>query len=48
MQIKYDKATIYIYGHANKEKIEEATINFMRKVRSKNGNKHTSRTIKEK
>lgn len=48
MQIKYDKATIYIYGHVNKEKIEEATISFMRKVRSKNGNDNTSRTIKEK
>ena len=48
--IKYGKATIYIHGKVDREKIEEATIIFMNNVmRSrKNGNSNKTRTIKEK
>lgn len=44
MRIRYNKATIYIYGKVNKKKIEEATIIFMTKIkrRKNDGNIHTS------
>ena len=50
MEIKYNNAVIYIYGKADRERIEDATIAFMRKVqRSRNdGNNNKTRIIKEK
>lgn len=50
MEIKYNNAVVYIYGKVDRNKIEEATIIFMRKVqRSKiDGNNNKTGTIKEK
>lgn len=50
MKIKYNNATIYIQGEVDREKIEEATIIFMKKVqrrRKDNGNKNTSGAIRK-
>ena len=51
MKIKFNNSYIYVRGRVNKEYIEEATIMFMRKVikeKNQNGNKHTTRDLKEK
>ena len=50
MEIKYNNSVVRIYGKVDRERIEDATISFMRKVqRSKdNGNNSKTRTIKEK
>ena len=50
MEMKYNNAIINIQGKVDREKVEKATIIFMRNVQrsKKNGNNNTSRTIKEK
>jgi len=50
MEIKYSNSVVRIYGKVDRERIENATIAFMRKVqRSKdNGYNNKTRTIKEK
>ena len=50
MRIKYNKATIHIYGEIKQEKIKEATVMFMRNVQrsGKDGNNNKTRNIKEK
>lgn len=50
MEIKYNNATIYIYGDVNRKTIEEATIIFMNNIqrRNQNGNDNKTRTIKKK
>ena len=50
MIIKHGKATIYIHGTVDREKIKEATIIFMTNVMrsKKNGNDNKTGNIKEK
>lgn len=50
MKTKYNNATIYIYGEVNREKIEEATIIFMRNIQRSKKHEHDNKTrsIKEK
>lgn len=50
-EFRYNNATIRIAGEVNREKIEEATIIFMKKVqrsRKKNDNNDQTRTITKK
>lgn len=52
---KYKNATIYVRGEVNREKLEEATIRFLKKAdkcrrnklkeKDQNGNKNTSRAV---
>ena len=50
MKIKYNNATIYVYGEVNREKIEEATIIFMRNIQRRKKDEYDNKTgsIKEK
>lgn len=50
MEIKYNNSVVRIYGKVDREKIEDATVAFMRKVQRSKDNEYNSKTraIKEK